>query len=67
VWAHPRLAGLAHSNGAPLLRVFGAHGSGAGAQGGIFNFLVLRPDGSVVAATQVGRQAGGGAGELVGG
>ncbi|GBF89223.1 molybdenum cofactor sulfurase [Raphidocelis subcapitata] len=56
-WAHPRLASLRHPNGAPLLRLYGAHARGPGAQGGIFNFTVLRADGAPVAVTQVLRDA----------
>ncbi|KAI8467267.1 MAG: pyridoxal phosphate-dependent transferase [Monoraphidium minutum] len=52
-WTHARLAALRHANGAPLLRVFGAHAAGAAAQGPIFEFLVLKPDGSAVAGTRV--------------
>lgn len=51
-WGYARLSSLRHANGAPLLRIFGAHAGGPRAQGGIFEFLVLRPDGSAVAGTQ---------------
>ncbi|GBF95159.1 molybdenum cofactor sulfurase [Raphidocelis subcapitata] len=52
-WGYAQLSQLRHSNGAPLLRIFGAHERGAHHQSGIFQFLVLRANGSAVAAPQV--------------
>ncbi|KAF8061336.1 malate dehydrogenase [Scenedesmus sp. PABB004] len=48
-WTAAALGRLAHSNGAPLVRLFGAHGAPGGEQAQqscVFNFLVLQPDGS---------------------
>eukprot|EP00892_Ulva_mutabilis_P009776 jgi/Ulvmu1/7170/UM034_0078.1 len=44
-----RLDGLRHSNGAPLVQIFGKHRHPApeAVQGGIVNFEVLAPDGAV--------------------
>lgn len=39
-WTYQQLAGLRHSNGSPLLRMFGAHEEGGEHQGGIFQFQV---------------------------
>ena len=49
-WGYAQLAALRHSNGAPLLQLFGKHGApdARRVQGGIFNFEVLAPDGSVL-------------------
>jgi molybdenum cofactor sulfurtransferase len=48
-WTYAELAGLQHSNGAPILQIFGKHTTpnNASVQGGILNFEVLRPDGSL--------------------
>ncbi|KAI8471068.1 MAG: pyridoxal phosphate-dependent transferase [Monoraphidium minutum] len=56
LWAAGRLAALRHAGGAPLLRLFGAHGGGRAAderQSGVFAFLVLQPNGSALAAPRV--------------
>lgn len=43
-----RLADLMHSNGAPMIRLFGKHFIDQGMhQGGVANFHILKPDGSV--------------------
>ena len=50
-WGAAQLSALRHSNGAPLVQLFGKHGAGRGArkvQGGIFNFEVLSPEGKVL-------------------
>lgn len=39
-WTYQQLVGLRHSNGSPLLRMFGAHEEGGDHQGGIFQFQV---------------------------
>ena len=48
-WLYARLAGLRHSNGAPLLRIMGRHADpdAAQRQGATFNFQLLRPDGGL--------------------
>lgn len=52
-WTWRQLSALRHSDGSPLLRVFGAHDQGPHKQSGLFQFLVLRRDGSAVSAPQV--------------
>lgn len=39
-WTYQQLCGLRHSNGVPLLKLFGAHAEGPEHQGGIFQFQV---------------------------
>jgi hypothetical protein len=39
-WTYQQLSGLRHSNGVPLLKMFGAHEEGPKHQGGIFQFQV---------------------------
>lgn len=48
-WLYARLAGLRHSNGAPLLRIMGRHADDAAGsrQGATFNFQLLKPDGGL--------------------
>lgn len=57
-WTYAALTALRHSNGAPLLRIFGKHADAPAEQSGIFQFLVLRADGSVVATEDVEVTAG---------
>jgi hypothetical protein len=47
-WTHDALIALRHSNGQPLVALFGKHHfpEPAKVQGGIFNFAVLKPDAS---------------------
>lgn len=52
-WTYEQLKSLRHYNGEPLLRIFGAHDRGHEVQSALFQFMVLRPDGSGVAAVQV--------------
>lgn len=67
-WTAQQLQGLAHGNGAPLVRLYGAHAPAASSaaatdpntsgaaqlqQGSILNFSVLRPDGSAISYSQV--------------
>jgi molybdenum cofactor sulfurtransferase len=58
-WLYARLAGLKHSNGAPVVAVFGKHGrpDSRQVQGGIVNFEVLRPDGRVFSYKKFEREA----------
>ncbi|KIZ00907.1 hypothetical protein MNEG_7052 [Monoraphidium neglectum] len=56
-WTAPRLAALRHPGGAPLLRLFGAHGRGPRVQSGVFAFLVLHANGSSRAAPWVQQDA----------
>jgi len=44
-WTYDQLVGLKHSNGSPLLTLFGAHAHGPQHQGGIFQFQVLTSSG----------------------
>jgi len=44
-WTFDQLVGLKHSNGSPLLTLFGAHDQGPQHQGGIFQFQVLTSSG----------------------
>ncbi|KAI8474571.1 MAG: pyridoxal phosphate-dependent transferase [Monoraphidium minutum] len=48
-WTHDQLITLRHSNGEPLVALFGKHHlpDAAGVQGGIFNFALLKPDGAL--------------------
>ncbi|GFR48351.1 hypothetical protein Agub_g10238 [Astrephomene gubernaculifera] len=48
-WLYGRLAGLRHSNGQPMLAIFGKHHlpNHRQVQGGIVNFELLKPDGSI--------------------
>lgn len=39
-WTYQQLSSLQHSNGTPLLKMFGAHEHGHEHQGGIFQFQV---------------------------
>jgi len=56
-WTYDQLSKLQHSNGQPLLRIFGAHDRGAHVQSALFQFLVLRANGSALAAPQVQKDA----------
>lgn len=56
-WTWEQLSALRHANGAPLLRIFGAHGRGGHAQSCLFQFLVLRANGSAHGAPQVQKDA----------
>uniref|UniRef100_A0A383VTC1 Aminotransferase class V domain-containing protein n=1 Tax=Tetradesmus obliquus TaxID=3088 RepID=A0A383VTC1_TETOB len=47
-WMHRQLTGLRHSNGAPLVQLFGRHEQGHQHQSGIFQFQVLCPRGSPI-------------------
>ncbi len=46
-WTYTQLHALYHSNGAPVVQIFGRHGApdAAHTQGGILNFELLQPDG----------------------
>ena len=54
-YAYDKLSALTHSNGAPLLRIFGkhAHPDSAAVQGGVINFVVLKADGQAVGYVRV--------------
>jgi molybdenum cofactor sulfurtransferase len=56
---YERLAALKHSNGAPLLTIFGAHThpNPEAAQGGILNFEVLDCDGEMISYRMVEKEA----------
>lgn len=62
-WLYEQLSSLQHSNGTPLLQVYGRHAQeqqqqgGQVLQGAIFNFQVLQPDGSPLSFSRVERQA----------
>lgn len=47
-WTHDSLITLRHSNGQPLVALFGKHHlpEAGKVQGGIFNFALTKPDGS---------------------
>ncbi|KAI8463606.1 MAG: pyridoxal phosphate-dependent transferase [Monoraphidium minutum] len=57
-WAYERMSALRHSNGRPLLRIFGAHERGGHHQSGLFQFVVTAANGSAVAAPKVQSDAG---------
>uniref|UniRef100_A0A383VH74 Aminotransferase class V domain-containing protein n=1 Tax=Tetradesmus obliquus TaxID=3088 RepID=A0A383VH74_TETOB len=44
-WTYQQLAALQHSNGRPLLKLFGRHAEGLANQCAIFQFQVVTPDG----------------------
>ncbi|WIA41880.1 hypothetical protein OEZ86_009204 [Tetradesmus obliquus] len=44
-WTYQQLAALQHSNGRPLLKLFGRHAEGPANQCAIFQFQVVTPDG----------------------
>lgn len=48
-WTHDSMITLRHSNGQPMVALFGKHHlpEAAKVQGGIFNFALLKPDGSL--------------------
>lgn len=52
-WTYGQLAALRHANGAPLLRIFGAHERGSEAQSCVFQFVVQHANGSARAAPRV--------------
>lgn len=56
-WTHEALISLRHSNGEPVVALFGKHHlpNAPEVQGGIFNFALLKPDGS----RECGRGGGG--------
>jgi selenocysteine lyase/cysteine desulfurase len=64
-WLYSQLSNLKHSNGTPLLQLYGKHaqqqqqqqGAGQLVQGSIFNFTVLQPDGSPVSYSRVEGEA----------
>ena len=69
-WLYDQLSSLHHSNGAPLIQLYGRHsqqhGSAAAAgaqqdagfsQGAVFNFQVLQPDGQPVSFSRIDREA----------
>jgi hypothetical protein len=56
-WTYAQLSPLKHSNGQPLLRIFGAHERGGHVQSALFQFLVLHSNGSAYAAPQVQESA----------
>ncbi|WIA16844.1 hypothetical protein OEZ85_013779 [Tetradesmus obliquus] len=52
-WTYSQLLQLCHSNGQPLVRLFGRHAEGPRQQGGIFQFQVLTPEGDRVPGSLV--------------
>lgn len=66
-WLRGELLALRHSNGAPLIQLYGRHAAaavGASAadaagfgQGAVFNFQVLQPDGQPLSYSRVDREA----------
>ena len=48
-YLYQQLSGLKHSNGRPMLEIFGKHGreDSSRVQGGILNFELLKPNGGV--------------------
>lgn len=58
-YLYNQLSNLQHSNGRPMLRVFGKHHypNAREVQGGILNFEMLRPDGSVFSYKTFEREA----------
>ncbi|GAB5033959.1 molybdenum cofactor sulfurase [Nannochloropsis oceanica] len=57
-WTYEQLMLLKHSNGHPVVRVYGKHGQGdSSVQGGVISFNVLRPDGRYVGYHQVQKLA----------
>ncbi|EFJ44557.1 hypothetical protein VOLCADRAFT_64703 [Volvox carteri f. nagariensis] len=58
-WLYSRLASLRHSNGAPMLAIFGKHHMPNHRQGGIVNFELLKPDGSIFSYKTVEKEAAG--------
>lgn len=57
-WMYEALSTLSHSNGAPLVKLFGHHHlRDPTTQSCIFQLLVLRPDGSVVSSASVEKLA----------
>lgn len=58
-YLYDQLSNLRHSNGKPMLQIFGKHHfeNSREVQGGIMNFEVLRPDGSVFSYKTFEREA----------
>lgn len=58
-YVYNRMSNLRHSNGKPMLQIFGKHhfNNARQVQGGILNFEVLRPDGSVFSYKTFEREA----------
>jgi molybdenum cofactor sulfurtransferase len=64
-WLYSQLASLKHSNGTPLLQIYGKHAQhqqqqqqgGVVVQGAIFNFQVRGADGSPLSFSRVEREA----------
>lgn len=58
-YLYNRLSNLRHSNGKPMLQIFGKHHfqNSKEVQGGIINFEVLRPDGTVFSYKTFEREA----------
>jgi molybdenum cofactor sulfurtransferase len=58
-WLYGALRALRHANGAPLVRLFGAHAAqDFSRQSCIFQLLVLTPEGEAVSAEEVEVAAG---------
>lgn len=57
-WTYQQLSGLSHSNGLPLLKMFGAHQEGPKHQGGIFQFQVCVMGRGQKAVAETGMPAG---------
>ncbi|KAG2427700.1 hypothetical protein HYH02_014532 [Chlamydomonas schloesseri] len=58
-WLYTRLATMRHSNGSPMLAIFGKHHlpNHRQVQGAILNFELLRPDGSIFSYKTFEREA----------
>eukprot|EP00198_Chlamydomonas_reinhardtii_P005516 XP_001694852.1 predicted protein [Chlamydomonas reinhardtii] len=58
-WLYSRLSGMRHSNGSRMLAIFGKHHlpNHRAVQGGILNFELLRPDGSILSYKTFEREA----------
>ena len=56
-WTYDQLRQLQHSNGAPLLKLFGRHGDGGHHQSAIFQFQLLTPLGERVPAVLLAEAA----------
>ncbi|KAG2483027.1 hypothetical protein HYH03_018058 [Edaphochlamys debaryana] len=60
-WLYKRMSQMRHSNGAPMLAIFGKHHqpNHRAVQGGILNFELLRPDGSIFSYKTFEKEAAG--------
>lgn len=57
-WTYTMLVRLQYSNNQPLVHLFGKHAAGPAMQSALFEFLVLRPDGSALSPAEVEQEAG---------